>query len=135
MKLLDCGCGPGSITLELAEVVHPGNVVGIDGDTRRIEVSERLASEGGITNVRFQMADVYDLPFSAVIWCEAIGRKQAQPAQDHTVALPGLTATASHHRQSFTWKSAAAGPCSRVRSFGWRLRHKEKALALRDALG
>ena len=83
----------------------------------------------------FRWRDVNDLPFSAVIWCEAIGRKQAQPAQDHTVALPGLTATASHHRQSFTWKSAAAGPCSRVRSFGWRLRHKEKALALRDALG
>lgn len=30
MRLLDCGCGPGSITLGLAKAVLPGQVVGID---------------------------------------------------------------------------------------------------------
>ena len=30
MHLLDCGCGPGSITVGLAEAVAPGQVVGID---------------------------------------------------------------------------------------------------------
>ena len=32
MRLLDVGCGPGSITLDLAEVVAPGEVVGVDID-------------------------------------------------------------------------------------------------------
>ena len=30
MKVLDCGCGPGTITVGLADVVNPGQVVGID---------------------------------------------------------------------------------------------------------
>ncbi len=33
MRLLDCGCGVGSITLDLAEMVAPGETVGIDMDT------------------------------------------------------------------------------------------------------
>jgi len=30
MRVLDCGCGPGTITLDLATLVAPGRVVGID---------------------------------------------------------------------------------------------------------
>src|SRR5436190_10740531 len=30
LKLLDVGCGPGTITLDLAEAVAPGRVLGID---------------------------------------------------------------------------------------------------------
>ena len=30
MRLLDCGCGPGSITVGLAEVVAPGETIGYD---------------------------------------------------------------------------------------------------------
>ena len=30
MRVLDLGCGPGSITLGLAETVAPGEVVGVD---------------------------------------------------------------------------------------------------------
>ena len=30
MRLLDCGCDPGSITAGLAETVAPGQVVGVD---------------------------------------------------------------------------------------------------------
>ena len=63
MTLLDCGCGPGSITLELAEALAPGEVLGIDRDSSRIEIATRLASERGVANVRFQTADVLELPF------------------------------------------------------------------------
>ncbi len=64
MTLLDCGCGPGSITLGLAESLAPGTVTGIDRDASRIEIAEQSASERGTANVRFQTADVLDLPFS-----------------------------------------------------------------------
>ncbi|MYA50132.1 MAG: class I SAM-dependent methyltransferase [Chloroflexi bacterium] len=64
MSLLDCGCGPGSITLGLAEVLAPGEVVGIDRDASRIEIAEQSTSERGVANVRFQTADVHELPFA-----------------------------------------------------------------------
>jgi len=40
MTVLDCGCGPGSLTLEIAERVAPGQVVGIDLDPVLIEAAE-----------------------------------------------------------------------------------------------
>ncbi len=63
MSILDCGCGPGSITLGLAELVSPGRAVGIDLEPTMIERAQGLASEASIANVEFQAADIYDLPF------------------------------------------------------------------------
>jgi SAM-dependent methyltransferase len=63
MDLLDVGCGPATITLGLAETVAPGHVVGIDRDPGQIERSRAFAVERGVTNVRFEVADVYELPF------------------------------------------------------------------------
>jgi hypothetical protein len=30
MRLIDCGCGPGSITVDLAQAVAPGRAIGVD---------------------------------------------------------------------------------------------------------
>src|SRR5436853_4687301 len=54
MALLDCGCGPGSITLDLAEVVAPGAVIGVDREPTQIAVARELAVERGLTNVSFE---------------------------------------------------------------------------------
>jgi ubiquinone/menaquinone biosynthesis C-methylase UbiE len=64
MALLDCGCGVGSITLGLAAAVAPGEVVGVDLQPAQLERARALAAERGATNVRFEAADVYALPFS-----------------------------------------------------------------------
>jgi len=63
MTLLDCGCGPGTITIGLAEVVAPGRVVGIDLDEERIITARKYAAERGVNNVDFQLANVNQLPF------------------------------------------------------------------------
>ena len=63
MQLLDVGCGPGSITLGLAEVVAPGQVVGIDIQSAQIEQARALAAARGVATVRFEVADIYGLPF------------------------------------------------------------------------
>ena len=63
MTLLDCGCGPGTITIGLAEVVAPGRVVGIDRDEERIVAARKQAAERGVNNVDFQLANVSQLPF------------------------------------------------------------------------
>lgn len=63
MRLLDFGCGPGSITLGLAKAVAPGGVVGIDiVEGVLAEARERAAAEG-VTNVRFEAGDVYQLGY------------------------------------------------------------------------
>jgi SAM-dependent methyltransferase len=63
ISLLDCGCGPGTITLGLAQRVAPGRVVGIDHDTENVRLARELADNRGLSNVTFRTADVYELPF------------------------------------------------------------------------
>jgi ubiquinone/menaquinone biosynthesis C-methylase UbiE len=63
MQLLDCGCGPGTITLDLATAVAPGQVVGVDLQEQQVERARQLAAERGTANVRFEVADAYALPF------------------------------------------------------------------------
>ncbi len=62
MRLLDVGCGPGSITVGLAEAVAPGAVLGIDLAADDVLGTGRaLAAEKGLTNVRFARADLFAL--------------------------------------------------------------------------
>ncbi len=63
MSLLDCGCGPGTITIGIADAVAPGRVVGIDLYEPRLEQARALAAERGANNLSFQVASVYELPF------------------------------------------------------------------------
>lgn len=64
MNLLDCGCGPGSITLGLAEIVAPGQVVGIDIDDKQVKQARALALHRSVSNVRFETCDIYDQHFT-----------------------------------------------------------------------
>jgi len=63
MSLLDCGCGPGTITLGLAEAVSPGHVVGLDLEESQIDLARNLAVERRLKNVEFKFGSVYELPF------------------------------------------------------------------------
>jgi SAM-dependent methyltransferase len=63
MNLLDCGCGPGSITFGLANAVAPGEVVGIDVEPRQVETARTLAAHRDGANVQFEVANTYHLPY------------------------------------------------------------------------
>ena len=63
MRLLDCGCGPGSITVDLAHVVAPGEAIGIDLREDALAQGRSLARERGIANVMFETASVYQMPY------------------------------------------------------------------------
>ncbi len=63
MELLDVGCGPGTITLGLAEVVAPDAVVGIDLQLTEVRKARTLAAERLARNVRFAVGNAYELPF------------------------------------------------------------------------
>ena len=63
MRVLDVGCGPGSITLGIAKTVAPGETVGIDFQPSQVAQGVALAAAHGQQNVCFEVADVYQLPF------------------------------------------------------------------------
>jgi SAM-dependent methyltransferase len=63
MRLIDCGCGPGSITVDLARAVAPGEVIGIDLREDALAQGRALAQQREITNVTFETASVYQLPY------------------------------------------------------------------------
>jgi ubiquinone/menaquinone biosynthesis C-methylase UbiE len=54
MRVLDCGCGPGSITCDLARIVAPGEVVGIDFNPKAVETATAFATEQGVVLITFQ---------------------------------------------------------------------------------
>ena len=59
-RLLDVGCGPGSLTLLLAPLV--AEATGIDADAGMIAEAERLAARAGVSNVRWRVMRAEDLP-------------------------------------------------------------------------
>ena len=58
MDLLDVGCGPGTITIDLASRVAPGRVVGIDASADVIAQASAGGAEAG-SAVSFAVGDVY----------------------------------------------------------------------------
>ena len=67
MDLLDVGCGPGSLTADLARLVSPGRVIGIDSATSPLDEARRAAAEAGV-EVEIRVGDAYtiDLPDDSV---------------------------------------------------------------------
>jgi ubiquinone/menaquinone biosynthesis C-methylase UbiE len=63
MTVLDVGCGPGALTLDAAAVVAPGAVAGIDLSRSAVSQAEESARAAGLSNVSFQVADAYSIPF------------------------------------------------------------------------
>ena len=61
--MLDAGCGPGTITLDLAGRVAPGQAVGVDRVEAPLEEARRAAGQRGTSNVTFEIGDIYDLGY------------------------------------------------------------------------
>ncbi len=61
-RVLDVGCGPGSITVGLAQAA--GHVIGVDLDDAEFDDARTYASEHGIDNVEFVEGSIYDLGFA-----------------------------------------------------------------------
>jgi len=63
VKVLDVGCGVGSITLDVAQVVKPGEVVGIEPVEYSVQVACQLAKDRKVSNVSFEVGDSLSLRF------------------------------------------------------------------------
>ena len=96
-ELLDCGCGPGAITMGLAAWASHGRVVGVDIGEAQLKAARRSAAERGIGNVEFRQASVFELPFpdksfdvvfSQAMFCH-IPNHAVALAEIHRVLKPG----------------------------------------------
>ena len=63
VSVLDVGCGPGTITADIAARVAPGIVVGVDASADVIALAAADAGRLGLTNVRFVVGDARALDF------------------------------------------------------------------------
>ena len=76
MRVLDLGCGPGTISVGLADAVSPGEVRGVDLEESEVAKARAAAEAGGHANATFDVGDATDLPFGDgefdVVHCHAV---------------------------------------------------------------
>ncbi len=110
--LLDVGCGPGTITRDLAQRVAPGRVVGIDSSA---EVIAQAAAEGG---AEFAVGDAYRLDLDDesfdVVHVHQVMHHLTDPVRALTelrrVLRPGgLLAVRETDYGAYFWEPASAG--------------------------
>jgi ubiquinone/menaquinone biosynthesis C-methylase UbiE len=80
-RLLDVGCGPGNITVDLAVRVAPGEVVGIDAS------ADVIAQTPSAENVTFAVGDVYALDFAEASFDVVHAHQVLQHLADPVAAL------------------------------------------------
>jgi SAM-dependent methyltransferase len=87
MRLLDVGCGPGSITLGFAERLPQGEAVGVDLSAETLAQAASDAEARGLKNLHYKVADVYDLPFDTGYFDVAYAHQVIQHLVNRPAAL------------------------------------------------
>ena len=62
--VLECGCGTGAQTQFLAQQSPNAHFIAIDRSTDSLSQAQGRVHQAGLTNVQFQQADIYRLPFA-----------------------------------------------------------------------
>jgi SAM-dependent methyltransferase len=100
-RLLDVGCGPGSLTLLLAG--RFATAVGIDADPGMLREADRLARAAGVGNVEWRQLYAEDLPadlgrFRAVTFAQSFHwmDRQRVARAVHSMLTPGGAAVHVH---------------------------------------
>ena len=63
LRVLDLGCGPGTISVGLARAVEPGELHGVDIEESQVKMAQAAAVAGGHDNASFRTGDATDLPY------------------------------------------------------------------------
>jgi ubiquinone/menaquinone biosynthesis C-methylase UbiE len=131
-RVLDVGCGPGTITLDVATAVAPGAVVGVDVMEDRISSATRLASDRGVKNASFEVSDahalrfpdnMYDVVYSHTVLHSLIDPSRALSEQ-RRVAKPGGRMIASGVRDwGFSPRYPPCPALNRIHE-AWRSYHE-----------
>jgi ubiquinone/menaquinone biosynthesis C-methylase UbiE len=116
MSLLDVGCGPGTVTVDLARILKGGHVVGVDAAPQVLDAAREHAA--GYENVRFEEANAYELPFGDDTFDVVYAHQLLQHLSDPVAALRemkrvakpgGLIAVRDADYAAMAWYPDSAG--------------------------
>jgi SAM-dependent methyltransferase len=93
MDVLDVGCGPGTITVDLAERVAPGHVTGVDvADV--VDEATAVAHDRGVDNVEFAQGDFREMGLPAHGYDVVQAHQVLQHLRDPVGALKAMAGLA-----------------------------------------
>jgi SAM-dependent methyltransferase len=117
-SLLDVGCGPGTITADLAARVTPGRVTAVEISAEALQLARAEASARGQDNIDFAVADVHALDFADdtfdVVHAHQVLQHVADPVRAlremRRVCRPGgVVAARDSDYAAFTWFPSVPG--------------------------
>ncbi|GFE21005.1 class I SAM-dependent methyltransferase [Streptomyces nigrescens] len=118
MRILDIGCGPGTITADLAALVPEGQVTGLEQAPDVLEQARATADARGLTNVRFAVGDVHALDYPDGTFCVVHAHQVLQHVGDPVQALRemrrvtepgGIVAVRDSDYAAMTWYPESDG--------------------------
>jgi SAM-dependent methyltransferase len=111
-RVLDIGCGPGTITADLAAIVRPGRVTAVEISAEALRLARAEAAARGQDTIDFAVADVHalDLPDDAfdVVHAHQVLQHVADPVRAlremRRVCRPGgIVAARDSDYTAFAW--------------------------------
>ncbi|GAA2627012.1 class I SAM-dependent methyltransferase [Paractinoplanes durhamensis] len=112
VSVLDVGCGPGTITADLATIVTPGRVTALEVTAAALDLARAEIARRGLTNVAFAVGDVHTLDFADDTFDVVHAHQVLQHVTDPVAALRemrrvtkpgGLVAVRDSDYAAFTW--------------------------------
>jgi SAM-dependent methyltransferase len=113
MRLLDVGCGPGTITMDLAELVGPqGRVTALERTADALDLARDEAEQRGVDNIDFVVGNVLalDLPDGSfdVVHAHQVLQHVDDPVQAlremaRATRTGGIVAARDSDYSAFTW--------------------------------
>jgi len=116
-SLLDIGCGPGTITADLALLVAPGEVIGLDAAPDVVAQAAGHGDELGLPNLRFEVGDLFALGYPDAAFdvihlhqvLQHLGDPVAALVEARRVLRPdGVLGARDSDYGAFTWAPADA---------------------------
>ena len=132
MKILDIGCGPGTITVDLASYVPQGHITGLERVGDVLTQARALAKEKGVTNIDFVEGDANALDYPDGTFDVVVCHQVLQHVQDpvgilkemkRVAKVGGIVAARESDYGSFVWYPDVDG------MEDWRSLYRKVAMA------